>query len=563
MTTSSIQLIGGVPTLTVNNQPIPNIAYMTYYTHRAAYTDFTEIGFRLFSFPVFFGGRTINPFSQIPPFKPGIFDQETPNFSIFDQDVRDILAACPEAMIFPRVNLSLPLSWDEAHPEELCDTAPNGRLRTCFSSDLWAAETKRLLKLFIDHIKASDFCDHIVGYQLAGGTTEEWMSFDGKGSIGKRSREAFARYCTEHELSGTQEEYYAFLSHMTAQRILEFAHYIKEETAHQLVVGTFYGYTLECPNPTSTHHALAEILNSTDIDFICSPVSYMDLRPVGQDHPNMLPIDSVKFHGKLYFAETDTRTHLTGAPNDMPYYSTGIWQGPPKEVTLEIMKMHFARMLTHGHAMWWFDMWGQWYADPDYMDFLCQSRAILADTLNKSRKSIAQMAVFIDERALSHCYDGGPHASDKDFCYGIRKTLGLSGIPYDIYLIDDYYTVSQNYRACIFLDTYRTDAVQNAINRSSSFLIINKDNANITTSELRAFAADAGITLMADRDVVFYACESFLFLHAPVAGEYQITLPEGMTALSMSEGEPTLSPISNVLTLEGKHSYLFGCKTTF
>ncbi|MBQ7983334.1 MAG: hypothetical protein IJ302_07180, partial [Clostridia bacterium] len=367
---SSVQMRDGVPTLYINGAPVPGYAYITYRTCSNRYADFADLGCTLYSMPVFFAGQTINESTQIPPMSPGIFDGETPDFSRFDADVAQILAACPDAYIFPRVNLSLPETWEREHPGECCDFSYREHHRACFSSDAWAEETRRLLGIFLDYVSKTPYREHIVGYQLAGGGTEEWFGFDLRGSVGPRTREAFAAYCAENRLSGTEEEYRRFWSAMTARRILEFAAFAKEKTQRQLVIGCFYGYTMECTDPAQCHHALNTVLASDDIDFLCSPVSYAQLRPVGMDHACMLPIDSVKLHGKLYFAENDTRTHLSAAPNELPAYNTPIWFGPAPEQTCEIIKMHFSRALIHGHARWWFDLWGGWYADTRYLSLL-------------------------------------------------------------------------------------------------------------------------------------------------------------------------------------------------
>ena len=66
----------------------------------------------------------------------------------------------------------------------------------------------------------------------------------------------------------------------------------------------------------------------------------------------MLPVDSLKKHGKLYFVENDVRTDLSRAPNDLPRYNTPIWFGPERETSLELVKQHFARALLHGHSQW-------------------------------------------------------------------------------------------------------------------------------------------------------------------------------------------------------------------
>ncbi|MBR4959824.1 MAG: hypothetical protein IKY52_02895, partial [Clostridia bacterium] len=449
-----------------------------------------------------------------------------------------ILSARPDAWIFPRVNLSLPKKWEDEHPEECCDFGFTERRRVCFSSDLWAEETKRLLGIFIDHVEKAPYREHIVGYQLAGGNTEEWFSFDMKGSVGKRSREAFAAYCKEKGLTGTEEELRAFYSRMTARRILEFSAYAKEKTERRLVIGCFYGYTFECTTCASCHHALMEILESADVDFICSPVSYAELRPVGRDHANMLPIDSLKRHGKLYFAENDTRTHLSGAPNELPAYNGPIWFGPEPEKTCEVIRMHFARALLHGHAMWWFDMWGGWYDDDRYRTLLTECRRICDAAMDTDRSSTAELAVFIDERAYAKdgCAAGMP--------YSIRKNLGYIGSPYDVYMIDDYPAVKEQYKACIFICPAETVRMSEAIADAGAMgMVISGKNPDPAPELLRGFCRLHGVHLWCSRDAVVYGSREYLFLHTKDAGEYALNVPEGTTLTDCFTGETYASPI--------------------
>ena len=76
---------------------------------------------RLFSVPLFFSEQPINEYGQTPVFYKGIFE-DGENFAAADTEIRRLLDAVPDAMIFPRVNVNLSRAWEEAHPDELCDT---------------------------------------------------------------------------------------------------------------------------------------------------------------------------------------------------------------------------------------------------------------------------------------------------------------------------------------------------------------------------------------------------------------------------------------------------------
>ena len=116
-TTSKIMIHGGVPTLFVNDTPLPAMAYITYLSENNCYADFAGAGYKLFSFPVYFGGRGINTISKIKPFEKGIYDTSgEPDFSLFDNGVELIVKHCPDALIFPRVNMMLPEWWEQENP---------------------------------------------------------------------------------------------------------------------------------------------------------------------------------------------------------------------------------------------------------------------------------------------------------------------------------------------------------------------------------------------------------------------------------------------------------------
>ena len=523
--TSEVRNHKGLPALFINGEHVPGAAYITYITPKNCYRDFSEAGYRLFSMPIFFATRGINAFSGIPAFAEGIFENRKPDFSILDREVRRILDACPNAMIFPRVNMSLPQWWDEENPEELSDfSVNNGPRRTCFASDKWAEETKRMLKMTIEHISNADYVDHICGYQLSGGNTEEWFSFDGKGSDGKRSQEKFRGLVAAGVLDDTRSAYLQFLSQVVADRICEFAAYAKELTDRKLIIGSFYGYTLDCVEPHRCHCAMKTVLNCPDIDFLCSPLCYEDGRPAGRDHASHLAVDSLKLHGKLYFSENDTRTDLAGPPFDLPYYQASVWTGPPLPISTQIMKMHFSRALCHGHAFWWFDMWGGWYARPEYMDIAHRAKEILLESMDKPMQSTAKIAVFVDEAAYCRIPEGNPVAHN--VCFKVRQALGKTGIPYDIYLASDFEAVCERYKAYIFLVPLETETVVSAIDYASAakvpFLVINELNYRITTNELRKFYASAGLIPWDNFDTVVFENESYLFLHACQAGVHHV-----------------------------------------
>ena len=523
----------GYPRLCINGEIQNGLAYITYLTENNRYMDFAKAGYRLFSVPVFFGFNHLNEYSGLDVFKNGIFDKDAPDFSVFDEDIKQILVACPEAYIFPRVNVSLSRKWEFQNPDELCAPYSDGtQSRASFASDKWAEEVKREMCAFITHVKESGYSSHIVGYQIAGGNTEEWLPFDrDKGISGKRAAEKFARYVETKGIEASEPNFYRFYSELIADRIIEFSSLVKRLTDRRLVVGTFYGYTLSCPYRSYGHHALLKILESEEVDFICSPVCYSNNRKVGRDHPYMPALTSIKHHGKLYFSENDTRTHLSHAVNDTEWYNKPIWFGPDAETSCEVIKMHAARALINGHAAWWFDMWGGWFADNTYMDLLKDIRKLFEKSLSINMRSVTQTAVFVDEESYALISNA---SVTKNVCYNIREALGKMGAPYDIYLSADAPSVIARYKAIISLvpvETELSDRVKKLAEQNRcSFIEITNENYDIAPSELRAFLQSAGGGVYCERDAVIYANDSFIFLHTAEDGEYTLNVksPEGL-----------------------------------
>ncbi len=541
---SYIKTENGTQVLYVNGKPLEGLAYITYLSDKNCYKDFADAGYRLFSFPVFFGYQNLNERTQLKVFTKGIYDEKDPDFSIFDRDMEKILEACPNAYVFPRVNVSLPKWWEQENPDELNHTAfpdqPQSSVRACAFSDKWAQEVKRELQLFIDHVQTMPYKDHIIGYQIAGGNTEEWLPFDRQGNVGKPSDEKFAAYKEKTGIAGTHSEYMAFLSEMMAGRLCELAHHVKELTAHKFVVGCFYGYVLTSVEIESNHHALSRVLACDDIDFICSPIAYDNARKAGMDHVYMLPIDSVKLHNKLYFSENDSRTSLSRPVNDMPAYNTSVWYGPKtEEETLEILKMHFARPLLNGHACWWFDMWGGWFKSEAYMDFMRTSMEEYHRAMDHSLQSVAEVAVFVDEKTYCAADD---YALSRQVCGNLRHTLGTAGTPYDMYLASDFDLVDMaRYKAVILPEPAVTKASARiaayCAENGTALLRVNADNQFIDTLQLRQFYLSSGVHLYSGEDMVVYGNESYLFLHTVRDGDHQITLPEEYTLTDVFTGQ--------------------------
>ncbi len=542
---SRVGLCGGVPTLYVNGTPFPAAAYMTYLAAYNDYAGFAAAGYRLFSVPVLFAGRWINAQVDGVPFHKGIFDEKgKPDFSALDAAVRCVLAACPEAFVFPRLNCAMPLWWIAEHPER---TDGTGKRELLFTG-AYREAAAGMLRAVIRHIEESDYAARIVGYQLAGGNTEEWFHFDLGGGCCPNAEGPFHEYLQKTgagdisglpDLSGLQgagpchgderlRKYLEFSNTEVARTVETLCAVAKEETGGTLAVGTFYGYSLEVSSPLWGTHALSLLLRSPHVDFICSPNSYIGLRDPAADWTEMYPADSVRLHGKLCMQECDIRTHLTRflwqtAPEFDPQkrYTAPVWQGPTSaEESLNALRKTFCRQLVKGNGFWWFDMWGGWYKDEALRAELMRMREVYAASLTKTeRASIARLAVFTDESAYYMLTD----CALRGLPFRARVPLGQMGAPYDIYDVSDFSAVYKNYAAVVFLSAAPTFAMNRALalckENGVKYLSAAEEETELSPARLREFCDASGVHVYCRTDDIVSVSGSYLALYAVSAGE--------------------------------------------
>lgn len=508
--------------LQINGENILPIAYMTYHPHAQQYEEFRSIGTRLFSVAIYIGDQGINSVSGIRPFRPSLWKGEnTYDFSAVDEDLARIAPAGEKVYILPRVYLDCPMWWEQSHPEELCRDQSGIPLRQSFVSERWREDTAKVIRALIDHVQASPWAENVAGWQLAAGGTEEWtyhrrrdfpVQFTDYSVPGQKAWQDWLqqKYGTVSELnhawrkqyedfavipipSPAQRSYagngvlrdpvseaavidfYQFHNDAIADTILYFCRVVKEHTNRRCITGAFYGYLFELPYNDFGHHSLGKVLDSPDLDFLASPNSYMELRKPGIDWPEMSAVDSARLHGKLWIIESDTRTHLTRAMKDtMPYADPGngyyrwegVWKGPEKKNALSLMEKGFGKILTGQMGTWWFDMWGGWYRDPDYMDFLKRAGDLMLQQEQNPAKAVEEIAVFADDRCYS--YFARDASELMQLIYLQRKELGNMGAPCHFYLAEDLLREdfdADRYKMVIFLNCVKMEnKVARAVN---------------------------------------------------------------------------------------------------
>lgn len=564
MLVSKIEVRNGKPILLINDKPTPAMAYTTYFEERNCYRDFINAGYRIFFVGVSFTSLPINSYTGFNPYSVGVFeDDRLPDYSEFERSVHEILKICPDAVIFPRVYVSMPRWWVESHPNDTISTNRGGRREALFS-EVFRHDAIELLSRFVLHVRGVDYAERIGGWQICGGMTQEWFHHDRNGSFGSLcAKESFLRWKREkfNDETATVPPYEAyvydgksfndcenarqfatFCNESVAKTLDSFAKTIKQLTNGKQIVGAFYGYSTETSHrtPLIGSFALHSILDSPNIDFFSSPNAYTNQRAFGIDWADMIAVDSVKHHGKLCFIECDIRTHLTTSVHDarpgiypddllrLTNHGTSVWVGPPTaELSCEALRKCFCHQLTKASAIWWFDMWGGWYHDPLLMKELACMRTIYEKSFHANKSHISPEVIFlVDERGTSNLLIDSPHFEGM---IKTRTAMGGTGVPYDSYLVEDANDVIKNYKAAVFLMPIPSEDGLRAMELCKKFGIpfisTTAEQCELTVGELRAFYEKNGVHLYAEAQNVVYLGNGYIGLHSASEGKKILYLP--------------------------------------
>ncbi|MBR0536956.1 MAG: hypothetical protein IJK40_02305 [Clostridia bacterium] len=579
-----VQDLNGAPALVLNGAPVPAVGYMTYLPPYNRYQRFAAAGYGLFFLPVFFAGRSISATPGVMPFGKGIFDRKgEPDFSVLDDVVERVLAVNKDAQIILRVNVSLPEWWLKENPESLDATGEHESLSS--KTACLAAET--LLLRFLSYVRQATYAGRVIGYHLAGANTEEWFHYDrdlppcraaldgfrqfladrypSDGTAAEPDLNALKKKGVQH-CSVTLSRYLEYRSLCVVNYIITLARAVRRTVGREAAIGVFYGYDLEVSVPHFGTHGLSELIKSDAIDFICSPNSYIGCRDPEADWTEMYPAGSVRLHGKLCFQECDVRTHLTkllsvSAPEYDPLgkLSAPVWQPvPDKREALFCIRKTFCRQLIAGNGLWWFDMWGGWYDDPDIMSEMAAYRRIYGDSLKKEdRSDVCEFAVFTDERMYFQMTDCGL----RNAVYDQRRALGQLGAPYEIYDITDFEAVRSRFRAVMFLTGIETKGLKKAralCEREGIPYLYNAEEKPIfSPGELQAFCRRCGVHLYCETGDVVYVNKNYFAVSALTPGKKTFRFREPLILRGLTDPPVVLSGKTVSLQMARHETVLF------
>jgi hypothetical protein len=245
-----------------------------------------------------------------------------------------------------------------------------------------------------------------------------------------------------------------------ASVLVENAAWVKKLTGRKKIVGSFYGY-LWCnfPNLSAVHSGqlgLTKVLNCPDVDFICSPYTYDNKGLGGPNNSQTLP-EAAALHGKLYFNEVDTETHLK-----QRQWRWGNSLNNPTNFaeTKGLLVRDYAYSLTKGNGLWWTDLMGGDYHSDEIVGLLKKLKEIDEKYLESRPGGNAEIAVILDESAFTYTGDGEP-LWNALLTAQKQWEFGFIGAPWEPQLLSDIGNPKlRDYKFYIFLNTFHVTAAQ-------------------------------------------------------------------------------------------------------
>lgn len=151
----------------------------------------------------------------------------------------------------------------------------------------------------------------------------------------------------------------------------------------------------------------------------------------------MSPVDSVSLHGKLWFNEDDTRTHLLRPENMPPWWSTPDDPTTSMDETLSVLGRNTRNVIDHRAATWWMDLGAAGaFNDPAVWELMHRRLLEYRRLLLAPRPMAPEIAVLIDERSR-FCVADDWNGMDL-LLRRLRDAAAMTGRRVGYYLLDDY-----------------------------------------------------------------------------------------------------------------------------
>lgn len=433
-------------------------------------------------------------------------------------DWRSAEAAClrvlrenPKALLIPRIGMEPPRWWKDAHPEHVMQWEDGPRNRgVVVASPLYRRDAAKRLGMLVRHLEET-FGDSMAGYHPCGQNTGEWFYQETWGQqlsgYAPAACDAWRRwlrdtYGNDKTLRLAWDDPVAsitaavvpapevrhaapagvlrdpareqavidfnrFLQDAMADCVTTLAKTVRDASRGRKLVVFFYGYGFEFgavgTGPAmSGHYGLRRVLESPDIDILCSPISYWD-RGLGGSAPAMSAAESVTLAGKMWLYEDDTHTYLaTGTPPGWKDHVDNL-----RDTNAQLVR-NVAEEALRNFGTWWMDLRATgWFSDTRMWDEMKRLEALDLPLLENPVPFRPDVAAIVDEKSMPYVAQGG-NTVTRPSVYEVRRAFGRMGAPYGQYLLDDVTADRVDAKLRVFLNAYSVPEAARIALRSSS-----------------------------------------------------------------------------------------------
>ena len=347
--------------------------------------------------------------------------------------------------------------------------------------------------------------DRLAGIHVAGGpcgehfTWDEWFSFPlGKvpppyGDVSEPMRQAFSRYLrnkygndvarlrdawkdqgvtfetvrcpdkAEREMFDATgvwrdpakgrkvPDFHEALHAATVDMISHYCGVVKEVSEGHLPTLVFYGYTQDEPWSSEVdHRAPSKLYRCDAVDAYSAPHTYKR-RKLGEDGGMRQYLASAALHGRLFIDEGDDSTHLE-LMKKSPYPDVA---ASNMTESVHLMYREFGQAVTHGVGLWYMDLKGGFFRDPELIDVLKRMRKWGEVALHHSRAHHSEVAVVSNPESEFYMGARSTSANNVNNVAYIQQMGAFysAGAPFDWYLADDLEAVAASKpKVVVFLD---------------------------------------------------------------------------------------------------------------
>ena len=426
------------------------------------------------------------------------------DFEDTERNILEVLSGDPDGYVLLAINMRPSADWSSQNPDHVW-MRENGEKpwiqrggHPSYGSPVFREEVAQSLRQLGDFVKTSELGKVVVGFHFQGGNDgqfyeavwsemdhspgcqqgfQEWLREVYKNDV-DALRNAWgddevtfetAKICSEQERRSAprflrnkgKDQHIADSQrywHLAPSRLLKYWAETLREAVGKPVVFTTWRPDAVHGHGTNTY-AVSDLLSGENaLDSTTGVQEYYEWRRLGGTGGINGTWGSHRLRDKVQICEIDYRTYRSYTHGEWHFEQLGATDTP--EGFRAQIRRDVGAAAAHGMAAWYHDF-AAWYDAEDLWSVLEESSRIMAWSHRPEAPAPdAKMAVFIDEQAASYInprYFGMIwNAHNRQ-----RHALNMSGVPYDIYFLDDIrHPKLPEYKLYIFLSSFTINREQ-------------------------------------------------------------------------------------------------------